>query len=343
MNIYGLLKLYRRIDSPRLKLLGLAVLHLLHRRYSCLFFDPVLACNLRCRMCYFSDPVARRDIHGRFSREDLDAIARALFPYMLKLQIGCGAEPTVCADLAHIVALGRKYGVPYISITTNGMLLTRQLVDDMVAGGLNEITLSAHGFSRDTYETLMQGASFARFLQLIDILREVRATEGGKGLKIRVNYTVNEDNIGDLPLFMNVFCGLHIDVLQIRPIQKIGDSDYNNFSREAIVSRYDECIQPVINACGELGTKCLYPLKEQLVTATTEGEAPDTLNSVVDMLPYFQLSPHDGWKDKINPYKEDFYGYCSRTHRLRYMLKNLVWYRGETRDDRTRAMDYSVK
>lgn len=341
MNIYSLLRLYRRVRSSRLKLLGLMAMHVLRRRYTCLFFDPVLACNLRCRMCYFSDAEARSHMHGRFSRDDIEAIAKALFPHMLKLQIGCGAEPTVSAELANIVALGRKYGVRYISITTNGMLLTRTLIDDLLASGLNEITLSAHGFSQDVYETLMQGARFDKFMQLIGILKEVRATEMGSALRLRVNYTVNEDNVGDLPLFMKVFDGLHVDVLQIRPIQKIGETAYDNFSRAELVRRYDECVLPVVEACRIMGTTCIYPSRETL-SGGCEDVPSDTKNSVVDMIPYFQLSPYDGWKEKIDPYREDFYGYCRRTGRLRYMVRNLLRYDAERRDDRTRAMDYTV-
>lgn len=341
-NIYNLLKLYRRIESPRVKLLGLIALHLLRRRYSCLFFDPALACNLRCRMCYFSDENARRNIHGRFTRQDIEAIAKALFPHMLKLQIGCGAEPTVSKELLHTVELAHKYGVPYISITTNGMLLTRELLDSLAEAGLNEITLSAHGFSRQVYENLMQGASFDRFLQLVGILREIRSTTNGEKLKIRINFTVNEDNIHDLPKFVETFNGLHIDVLQIRPIQKIGESDYNNFSRSSLVSLYEECIQPVVDACNELGTQCIYPQKATLEDAENDGTAPDTLNSIVDMIPYFYLSPYDGWKEKIDPYSEDFHTYCRRNHRLAYMLRNLISYKGEKRDDCTKAMNYSV-
>ena len=341
INIYNLLKVYRRIDSPRIKLLGLIALHVLHKRYSCLFFDPVLACNLRCRMCYFSDAEARRAMHGRFTERDLEAIAAALFPHMLKLQIGCGAEPTVSPLLLRAVELGRKYEVPYISITTNGMLLNRELLMQLVNGGLSELTLSAHGFSKPVYEELMLGASFERFTQLIATLREVRATEAGQRLKIRINFTVNEDNIGDLPKFASTFSDLHIDVLQIRPIQKIGESEYSNFSRSALINRYDECIMPVVEACRELGTQCLYPQKQTLMQSD-DTSAPDNMNSVVDMIPYFQLSPHDGWKNKIDPYRENFYGYCRRTHRLGYMLRNLISYRGDKRSDRTKAMNYDV-
>lgn len=45
---------------PRpVKLTGLAAMFRLRRRTAGVFLDPVMACNLRCRMCYFSYPKKR--------------------------------------------------------------------------------------------------------------------------------------------------------------------------------------------------------------------------------------------------------------------------------------------
>ena len=79
MNIYSVLKYYRGIKSPRLKLLGILMLHILHRRYLYISIDPSLHCNFRCRLCFFSDPEKSESLRGRFSLEDIQAIANAVF------------------------------------------------------------------------------------------------------------------------------------------------------------------------------------------------------------------------------------------------------------------------
>lgn len=306
-----------------------------------MFFDPVLSCNLRCRMCYFSDAEKRKELHGRFSDEDIRAIAKALFPYMLKLQIGCGAEPTVYSNLSEVVRLAKHYGVPYVSITTNGMLLSLESLKKLAESGLDEVTLSVHGLSAATYEDLMQGAKFSKFKELIGMLKQAKAETGGK-LKIRINYTINEDNVDDLTLFPEVFGGLHVDVLQLRPIQKIGESDYKNFSKQKIIENYDKCIMSLVEYCRKQNTLCIYPSHEDLLKV--DGcEDTDKTNDVVNMIPYFQLSPFDGWKEKINPYEEDFYGYCRRNRRVGYMLRNIIRYGHETEEDVTKSMNYNVK
>lgn len=92
-NFYFLLKINQHIKSVRLKSAGIYLLHLLGKRYFGIFLDPVLACNLRCRMCYFSDEEKRKRFsHGMFKPEDLPRLADAFFHRALKLQIGCGAS-----------------------------------------------------------------------------------------------------------------------------------------------------------------------------------------------------------------------------------------------------------
>ena len=99
-------------------------------------------------MCYFSDEEKRKKMRGNLSYEEIEAIAKSLFHRALKLQIGCGAEPTLHKDLVKIIALGKQHQVPYISLTTNGNLLTKETLIVDVENGLDELTLSAHGFTR---------------------------------------------------------------------------------------------------------------------------------------------------------------------------------------------------
>ena len=170
MDFYRLLKLFGKLKSPKARLLGLYVMHTARRRYIGIYLDPVLSCNFRCKMCYFSDEEKRKEMHGILSEQDMETIAKALFHHALKLQIGCGAEPSLYKNLTGIVRLGKQYNVPYISLTTNGNLLTKEQLFSMAEAGLDEITLSTHGIRKETYEHLMTNGKYDLFLQLLDNL-----------------------------------------------------------------------------------------------------------------------------------------------------------------------------
>ena len=95
-------------------------------------------------MCYFSDSESKTKGHPKIDLEDIELIANSIFHRALKLQIGCGAEPTLYKGILRIISLGKQHHIPYISITTNGALITKELLNKYAEAGLNEITLSLH-------------------------------------------------------------------------------------------------------------------------------------------------------------------------------------------------------
>ena len=78
-------------------------------------------------------------MHGILSEQDMETIAKALFHRALKLQIGCGAEPSLYKIWYR--SFRQQYNVPYISLTTNGNSGQRNNYSDG-RSGLDEITLS---------------------------------------------------------------------------------------------------------------------------------------------------------------------------------------------------------
>ena len=344
MNIYSIIRLYQRIKSPRLKLLAIMAMHVLRRRYLYAVIDPALSCNLRCRLCFFSDPEKLKHLGGRFSESDIDAIAKALFHRVLKLQIGCGAEPTTFKGLPELVAKAAHSGIHNISLTTNGNLLTHDSLQQLVDNGLTELILSAHGLSKETYEQMMRGASFERFRQLLSDVADIKKQH--PAFRLRVNYTVCADNIDDLCHFPQVFGAFWPDVVQLRPVQDLGSQAYDNYSMTVLVEKYENCVKPVIDFCNDHHITCLYPKPDNLTVISEENDSGKHLNSVVDMLPYFHLSPHEEWKTEFNPYEETFESLSKRKHSLRRMLALFFGLRrtgSNSQQDITHALNYDIK
>lgn len=263
MNIYNVLKYFSRIGGNRLKLAAIWGAHITGRRYVGVFLDPVLACNLRCRMCFFSDKAQSVNMRGqRLGEGQLKSIARILLPRCIKLQVGCSAEPTLFAKLPDIIAEAKRAHVPYISITTNGQLLTPALLKSYASAGLDEVTLSVHGFTPDTYEYLMNGAKWERFVNALASIKEAKAEY--PNLKLRINYVANDMNAKELHRIWDVMNGLEPDILQIRPVQKLGDTDYNNFDLNVLKNEYANIIAPIKQRCKDKGITCIAPTLEDL-------------------------------------------------------------------------------
>lgn len=344
MDIYKIINWYRRINSPKMKLLGILMLHVLKRRYLYIAIDPSLACNLRCRMCHFSNPNHEKELHGAFTNEDIQAIAKAVFHRGLKLQIGDGAEPTTFKGLPSIVKEARKHGIPYISISTNGNLMTLELLRQLADDGLHELIVSTHGFEKETYEHMMRNARFERFTQLIKDFSIVQKEH--PDLKLRINYTICADNIENLRLLPTFFSSVKPNIIQLRPVQDIGSTAYNNYSMDVLSQKYDEYIRPVIDFCQTNNITCLYPNIENIQTIAQENEESSHNNPSIDMLPFFYLSPQESWKEAFNPYEETFEDFCKRTHRVKFIMTSLM---GGTLNESdpdhkmTRALNYNIR
>lgn len=318
-----------------MRLFGLWVLHVLGKRYVGIFFDPVLACNLRCRMCYFSDVAKRKSYRGVLEYVEIEGIAAALFHRALKLQIGCGAEPTVHNDLVKIIALGKKYRIPHISLTTNGNLLFYESLLACVEAGLDEITLSVHGLTKVTYEYFMVNADFGRFLSLLRDI--VRIKERYPAFLLRINYTMNKDNMDELSRIWDVI-GYGIDVLQLRPVQCIGNSDYRDFDRSFLCEKYDDVLLPIIEECRKRGITVLVPDKRNIRILEEE-----TADDAIEQAAYCYISPKSCWKDDFD-YRTDTFETYARRHGLAKVLFKRVFTRNmRNRIDTTRKMNYDIR
>jgi len=331
-KIYYLLKLNRHIRSQRLKSLGIYFLHILGKRYIGIFIDPVLACNLRCRMCYFSDDEKRKKYHGKFTIEELTTIANAFFHRALKLQIGCGAEPSMFKYNKEFILLAKEKKVPYISMTTNGVLFSKEDLIDFVTAGLNEITLSLHGVNKATYEYFMTGALYDRFLNLLTILTDIKKQY--PNFKIRVNYTVNKDNLEELKDFFKTFENYHFDAIQIRPIQKMGNTEYNNFSWNEIYEKYNEVIASVKQDCSARNIICIAPNRADLITEINVN------NSIAEQT-YCHLSPRAIWEDDFDIKRDTFETYSKRTRLATKYLKKVFQKKEKSTDKRSLNYDIS--
>ena len=313
MDIYKLLQLNRFIKNHRIKFLGLFLLHKFNKRYLAVNLDPVLACNLRCKMCYFTDADYVKTLKGQFKEEELEQVAAAVFKRALKLQVGCGTEPTLYKNLPKIIALGKQYKVPYISLTTNANLLTEAKIEELLQAGLNEFTISLHGVTKDTYENFMKKASYEKFHNALYAFKTLKEKYD---FKVRINYTFNKDNFYELKNFFKYYNGKSFDILQLRPIQKIGNTEYNNFDLSSLYADYESLIPEIRNSCKENGITLLAPNK----ISNLKNE--NTSSFVFDYA-FCYVSPKHFWKEGFNYKDESFNAFAKRIGWSKQLYKNI--------------------
>lgn len=343
MNIYKILRLAGNNGIPPfLKIMGLWLMHWSGKRTIGIFIDPVMGCNLRCKMCYFSDPVKRRSLKGVISDEYLDQVEKALFHRALKLQIGCGAEPTLYNKLPELISRGKRSGIPYISITTNGQLLASDKIDlrQLAEAGLNELTLSLHGTTSEIYENLMPGA---KYQTLLESLREIASVKHDfKDFKLRINLTINSLNITDLTAdkFWGLFQNTRPDVIQLRPVQKIGESEWNDFDLTPLHEHYDATIGQISKRCAGLGITCITPSIADLDEIATEQYGASAL---IEDITYCYVSPQNCYKPDFDPAADTYESYHRRHHTSKMLFQRIFNASGGSRQRNTsKKLNYRI-
>ncbi len=345
MNIYQLLHRFSQLGGSRIKLAALWLMHITRRRYVGVFIDSVLACNYRCRMCYFSNEEERKRRRGKLTSEQIHHIARSIFHRTIKLQIGCGAEPTMDPEGALLlVRQGKQYGIPYIALTSNGVRLTYEQLRTLVEAGLDELTISLHGIHRETYENLMgPTANYDAFLELLQSIKRVKAHF--PAFNVRVNYTMNADNVEELADFDKLFADIPINQLQLRPIRKIGDSSYTNFDLTIVSASLETVIRPLAERCRKRGIIVLFP--EQInIERFEETVHPDPRENLIPLFTYINITPHSYPHHEIAFEKENYEEYSRRNDIGKHLFKSIFSSRAQCEQTETylsNSLNYDIR
>lgn len=193
------------------------------QRTRTVILDLTERCNLKCVMCYFS-AVDRlrfapydREIspQGILPVEVFEKIAADLFPSAWRVALGCAAEPMLHPRFREILEITGRYDVPDVWFPTNLLALTEANAEALVDTGVAVVAASVDGFTRETYEKIRVGGTFARLEQRLDLLNEVKARRGSKTPNLRFIFTwmrSNREELRLLPAFAEKHGAAEIDV-----------------------------------------------------------------------------------------------------------------------------------
>jgi MoaA/NifB/PqqE/SkfB family radical SAM enzyme len=286
-------------------------------------------------MCYFSEPTFADTLakRARLTKPDIERIAKVFFPWLVQLYVGCGTEPTTYKDFLSIVELGKQYNVPMVALVTNGQLLTEEHLTRFVELGLDELTLSTHGVEKDTYERLMRRASYDKFLSVLDQFSAIRSQHRSRLPELRINYTVNPENLNELDRFFDVYGKYSIQTLQIRPIADLGDTEFTDKNLAPHARKYNEVVHRIEQQCHARGIRLLANYQD--ISYSVKRTAVAFGNEVKVYLGPDECLPGFNWRD------ESYYEYRRRTNWSGHLLSK-VFSTASTIQDTGTTLSYNV-
>jgi molybdenum cofactor biosynthesis enzyme MoaA len=120
-------------------------------------------------------------------------------------------EPLLYPYIEQLIVTARENNM-YCFLTSNGMLLNKQLAKVLCKSGLDSFKFSIDGTSKEEYESIREGGIFDILMNNIQLLRETRDRLGSK-LKIICGMVLMERNQENLSKFRALFEPIADDIL----------------------------------------------------------------------------------------------------------------------------------
>jgi len=215
-----------------------------------LFFHILTGCNLSCRHCYINPHQ-----HGT-QPLPLETIESWLEIFARRSQaanvIFLGGEPTLHPHLSQAVHKARNLGYRSITIDTNGFLF-HDILDKISPEEIDYFSFSLDGATVAVNDRIRGDGCFRK------------CTEGiqnavSRGFHASLIYTVNQDNIHELPLMPPFLKELGIERFFVQVLGLRGQSA-GGINEDHRVSRTEwlETVPSTAEAAADLGIVTVYP------------------------------------------------------------------------------------
>ncbi len=144
-------------------------------------------CNLRCPFCATTTENWGPSSPGYMEWGLFQRIVDEGTEYGLcAAKLSFRGEPTLHQRLVEMVEYAKQKGLMDVYFNTNATLLTARLINRLIDAGLDRISISIEGTTKEVYEASRVGAKFEKVKANVERLREIREQRGVKHPRIRI-------------------------------------------------------------------------------------------------------------------------------------------------------------
>ena len=231
-----------------------------------LMLEVTNACNLKCKMC------GNRNMKRPRGMMCLDlgkrAICEAAKIGIQEVALYTTGEPLLYPHLDQLIITAKEKNM-YCFLTSNGMLLNKELAKMLCKSGLDSFKFSIDATSKEEYESIREGGIFENLINNVKLLHETRNRLGSK-LKIICGMVLMERNQKHLSEFRALFEPIADDIL----ISKVTNQGGRYKDTQGITSHGTKISRPcrllwdriIINYDGKI-TACCVDFDADLVYA----------------------------------------------------------------------------
>ncbi|MBI4707341.1 MAG: SPASM domain-containing protein [Candidatus Omnitrophica bacterium] len=143
-------------------------------------------------------------------------------------------EPLLHPHFLWMVRICKKYG-SIVDFHTNGLLLTKDNCEELVAAALDGITISIDAATSDTYKAI-RGGDFKQLLWNLEQLSQIKTREKKNYPRVKFKYTLMKQNLDELALLVDLAIQYRIHKIEINNLVA-----WPNQSHLQKQSLFDQC------------------------------------------------------------------------------------------------------
>lgn len=178
--------------------------------------EPANFCNLKCLEC----PVSLTTIKekGYFEISLLQKIVQESGKSLMAVQFHFQGEPFLNNNLHKLILEAKKHNL-YTSLSTNGHFLSQENAKKIIRSGLDEITISLDGASKESYAFYRVAGSFHTVVNGIKNLVQEKQQTGSSKPYIRIQFLVFRYNEHEMETMKELSKKLDVEALTFKSAQ----------------------------------------------------------------------------------------------------------------------------
>ncbi len=151
-------------------------------------------CNLKCPFC--STTISgRKDKKGFISKKNVEKIIdEGSDNGLYGVKFNIRGEPLLHRDIDYFIKYAKKKGLIDVYFNTNALLLTEEKSNKLIEAGLDRISISFEGYTKDIYEKNRVGSDYKKVLNNIENLQFLKNKLNVKHPKVRIQ-TIRMDKV----------------------------------------------------------------------------------------------------------------------------------------------------
>ena len=167
-------------------------------------FELNYSCNFTCPMCTWNEEST--ESKGRQTWFDFEVFKEVINDGVSKglksIRLNYINEPLIRKDIVKFISYAHKAGIIDSYFSTNGSLLSDELIRNLINSGLLRLQISLDAVTKNTYEKIRTGGNYDQVIKNVLRFLEIRKEMGSKLPTLRVNFVKTDVNKNELDDFI---------------------------------------------------------------------------------------------------------------------------------------------